>query len=59
MYWNGTIWISQPHRPSVIEDVELEKEKHHELKEEEDKVDDIYKSNKEHQKEDNGEQKTE
>lgn len=47
-FWNGTIWLSQPTAPPVIVNVNLEKEKHSELKEEEDDMDDIGTSNTQH-----------
>jgi hypothetical protein len=51
VFWNGAIWVSQAAAPPIIVNVNLEKEKHRELKENEDDVDDIYKSNEEHKKE--------
>jgi len=51
VYWNGAVWISQPQAPPVIVNVNLDKEKHKELKEEEDDVDDVYKNNDTHKKE--------
>jgi hypothetical protein len=59
VFWNGSIWISQPSPPPVVVNVNLEKEKHHELKEDEDDVDDIYKSNEEHKKEESPKDKPE
>jgi hypothetical protein len=50
VFYNGTVWISQPAPPPGITENELEKEKRKELKEEEDDVDDVYKSNEEHKK---------
>src|SRR5687768_13294446 len=51
VFWNGAIWISQPQAPPSVANVELDKEKQKELKEEEDDVDDVYKANEEHKKE--------
>lgn len=50
-FWNGTIWVSQPKPPAVIVNINLEKEKHYELKETEDDLDDIYQLNKSHKTE--------
>lgn len=47
-YWNGTIWINQLTPPPVVVNVNLDKEKHHELNESEDDTDDVYKSNGSH-----------
>jgi hypothetical protein len=54
VFWNGTIWISQPTAPPAIVNVNLDKEPSRELKEDEDDVDDIYKSNEEHKKDQQG-----
>ncbi|MCE3258539.1 MAG: hypothetical protein K0S12_180 [Bacteroidetes bacterium] len=51
MFWNGTIWLSQPTPPPVIVNVNLEKEKKYELKENEDDEDDVYKGNDSHKSE--------
>jgi hypothetical protein len=51
VFWNGAIWLSQAARPPVIVNVDLEKEKSTELKEDEDDIDDVYKSNEQHKKE--------
>jgi hypothetical protein len=51
VFWNGTIWLSQPTAPAVIVNVNLENEKSKELKEDEDDVDDIYKDNSSHKEE--------
>ncbi len=50
VFWNGTIWLSQPTAPAVIVNVDLDKEQSKELKEDEDDVDDIYKDNETHKK---------
>ena len=49
VFWNGNVWISQPAPPPGVEKAELEKEKHNELPEADDDVDDVYKSNNDHQ----------
>jgi hypothetical protein len=51
VFWNGSIWFSQPSPPPVIVNVNLEKEKHYELKEEDDDTDDVYQSNGNHKTE--------
>lgn len=50
-FYNGTLWISQPTPPPVIVNVNLDNEKHYELKEDEDDVDDVYKGNDTHKTE--------
>src|SRR4051812_5121149 len=44
VFWNGAVWVSQPTAPPVIVNVNLDKEKNTELKEDEDDIDDVYKS---------------
>lgn len=51
VFWNGTIWFSQPSPPPIIVNVNLENEKHYELKEAEDDTDDVYQSNDNHKTE--------
>lgn len=51
VFWNGTIWLSQPTAPAVVVNVNLENEKSKELKEDDDDTDDIYKDNEVHKKE--------
>jgi hypothetical protein len=53
VFWNGTVWISQAAAPPVIVNVNLEKERSVELKEDEDDVDDIYKQNDTHKTDNN------
>ncbi len=48
VFWNGTIWVSQTTAPAVIVNVNLDKEKAVELKDEEDDIDDVYKANDTH-----------
>jgi hypothetical protein len=50
VFWNGTIWVSQPSAPAIIANVNLADEKHNELKEDDDDTDDIYKDNDSHKK---------
>lgn len=50
-FWNGTIWVSQLKPPAVVVNINMEKEKHYELKENEDDLDDIYQSNESHKTE--------
>jgi hypothetical protein len=51
VYWNGTVWFSQPTPPPVIVNINLDNEKQHELKEDDDDTDDVYKSNDSHKTE--------
>ena len=51
VFWNGSIWFSQPAPPPVIVNVNLQNEKHYELKEKEDDTDDVYKGNDVHKSE--------
>ncbi len=51
VFYTGTIWVSQPAPPPSVNKTELEKENQKELPEEEDDVDDVYKSNDKHKKE--------
>ncbi|MDX2174326.1 MAG: hypothetical protein SFY56_14590 [Bacteroidota bacterium] len=51
VFYSGTVWVSQPTAPPVIVNVNLDKEKNYELKEEEEDVDDVYKSNETHKTE--------
>ncbi len=48
VFWNGAIWVSQTNTPTVIVNVNLDKEKAVELKDDEDDVDDVYKANDTH-----------
>src|SRR5687768_14062295 len=50
VFWNGAIWISQATAPPALVNINLEKEKHRELPEEADDVDDVYQSNPSHKK---------
>ena len=51
VFYNGTVWLSQPTAPPIIVNVNLEKEKHYELKEIEEDDDDVYKTNENHKSE--------
>ena len=51
VFWNGSIWFSQPSPPPVIVNINLENEKHYELKEADDDTDDVYKGNDTHKSE--------
>jgi hypothetical protein len=51
VFWNGVIWVSQASAPPVVVNVNLENEKHQELKEADDDTDDIYKDNNQHKEE--------
>lgn len=51
VFWNGSIWFSQPSPPPVIVNINLENEKHYELKEADDDTDDVYKGNDTHKTE--------
>ena len=48
-FWNGAIWVNQLMPPPVV--VNISTEKHYELKEIEDDVDDVYKTNETHKTE--------
>ena len=54
-YWNGTIWVSQAAVPPIVVNVNLQNEKHSELKEDEDDNDEIESSNSSHKSEYKGE----
>lgn len=49
VFWNGSMWISQPAPPPAVINININSEKHDELKENEDDVDDIYQNNSAHQ----------
>lgn len=55
VFWNAGAWICKPTPPPVVVNVNLASEKHYELKENEDDVDDVYKSNDSHKGEYKGE----
>lgn len=50
VYFNGTVWISQPACPPGVKEQEVRNDRQRELSEENDDVDDIYKNNSTHQK---------
>lgn len=47
-FWDGVTWVMYKKAPAVIVNVNLEKEKHFELKENEDDIDDVYRTNDSH-----------
>lgn len=49
-YRNGTVWIFNATPPPVVINVNLDKEINYELKEEDDDIDDVYKTNNSHLK---------
>jgi hypothetical protein len=50
-FWNGGMWISTVSPPPAVVNINIQNEKHYEMKETEDDVDDVYKNNSAHQKE--------
>ena len=50
VYFNGTLWISQPATPPGVREEEIRTDRHKELHEDNDDVDDVYKDNSVHQK---------
>lgn len=51
MFWNGTMWMIQAATPPVMVNVNIQNEKHYELKEDEDDNDDVYNNNNSHKEE--------
>jgi hypothetical protein len=51
LFWNGAVWVSQATAPAMVVNVNLENEKHNELKDSDDDTDDIYKYNEDHKTE--------
>ena len=51
VFWNGTIWFSQPSPPPTVVNINIDNEKHYELKEKDDDVDDVYQGNDTHKTE--------
>ncbi len=51
VFWNGTIWYSQPSPPPTVVNVNIDNEKHYELKDSDDDVDDVYQGNETHKTE--------
>ncbi|MCC6370425.1 MAG: hypothetical protein IT236_05405 [Bacteroidia bacterium] len=51
VFWNGVAWVSQSNAPATIVNINLSNEPTKELKEDDDDVDDIYKSNDQHKTE--------
>lgn len=50
VFWDGGVWISQPTAPSILVNVNLNDERNIELGQDEDDVDEIYRSNESHKK---------
>lgn len=48
VYRNATVWIYNAAPPATVENVNIENEKHYELKADEDDIDDVYQSNDAH-----------
>jgi hypothetical protein len=51
VFWNGTIWVSNPSPPPAIVNININNEKHYEMKDSDDDDDDIYKTNDTHKTE--------
>jgi hypothetical protein len=51
VYRSGNVWIYKLTPPPIVINVNIESEKHYELKETEDDVDDVYNTNDSHQTE--------
>ena len=51
VFWNGTVWVSNPSPPPTVVNINIDNEKHYEMKESDDEDDDIYKSNDTHKTE--------
>ena len=51
VYRSGNVWIYKPTPPPVVVNINIESEKHYELKENEDDIDDVYNTNDSHQTE--------
>jgi hypothetical protein len=49
LFWNGGTWVTAVTPPPVIVNVNLRKEKSYELPAGDDEVDDVYRSNSQHQ----------
>lgn len=50
-FWNGVMWVASVTPPPVVVNINIQNEKHYEMKESEDDIDDVYKDNSAHQKE--------
>ncbi len=48
VYRNNTIWISNPVPPPALININLDSERNYELKEDEDDIDDVYRTNERH-----------
>ncbi len=51
VFWNGTIWYSQPSPPPAVININIDNEKHYELNDKDDDVDDVYQGNETHKTE--------
>ncbi len=51
VFWNGTVWLTNPAPPPAVVNITIENEKHYELKDDNDDVDDVYQSNNDHKTE--------
>lgn len=51
LFWNGMAWVVMTSPPPAVINVNLQTEKHYELKEGDDDVDDVYKNNTIHKQE--------
>lgn len=51
VFWNGTVWMNNPSPPPTVVNINIDNEKHYELKEDQDDDDDIYKTNDSHKQE--------
>lgn len=47
-YWDGVMWVNAATPPPVVVNVNIENEKHYELKDTEDDIDDVYNTNETH-----------
>ena len=50
VYRNGTVWVNNSTPPPTVVNVNIDNEKHYELKENEDDVDEVYSNNDSHSK---------
>ena len=51
VFWNGTVWYSQPSPPPAVININIDNEKHYELNDKDDDVDDVYQGNDSHKTE--------
>ena len=50
VYRNGTVWVNNSTPPPTVVNVNIDNEKHYELKENEDDTDEVYSNNESHSK---------